>query len=57
MSRKALNKIAERETKQFCRRQSLAFLDCAINLMSNDYTLEEVVTILREHADQIEELS
>ena len=53
---KTLNDLAERETRLFRQRQSLTFLHCAVNLMATDYKLSEVVRILREHADQIEEL-
>jgi hypothetical protein len=52
---KALNELAQRETQLFQQRQSLAFLECAINLLCTDFDLDDVAMILREHAAQLED--
>lgn len=50
-----IEQIAEPIIKQARQRQSKAALNNAIMLMAHDFTMAEVVQILRAHADQIED--
>lgn len=50
-----LNRKADDATADYLRRSSIAFLECAINLMMSHMTPQHVAHILREEADIIED--
>lgn len=51
-----LEALSEEATAEYLRRSSLTFLECAINLMATHMSLDEVASVLRQEADQIEEM-
>lgn len=50
-----LEQMAEEQTEAFLRRNSTAFLECAINLMMSHMKADEVIEILRAEARYLEE--
>jgi hypothetical protein len=50
-----IENLAEQATKKARRLQSKAALNNAIMLMAHDWSMAEIVEILRGHADQIAE--
>lgn len=50
-----IEEMAERAINRHRRQQSKAALNNAIMLMAHDWSMAEIVEILRGHADQIEE--
>jgi len=55
MKPETLDVLSERMAKEYRQRQSLRFLECAINLAATDFRPEEVAIILRQHAKMLEE--
>lgn len=51
---RAIDELAERETKLFHQRASTRYLLCAIELMCVDFSPNEVVAKLRNMADHLE---
>jgi len=51
----AIEQMAEEQTAEFLRRNSTAFLECAINLMMSHMKRDEVVETLRTEARMLEE--
>lgn len=52
----AIETLSEQATAEYLRRSSVTFLECAISLLATHMTMAEVAAILREEADQLEEL-
>lgn len=56
MAPKNINDIVEAETEFYLTNQSLVFLESAVSCLLNTKNVHETATILREFADQLEEL-
>jgi len=50
-----LDHLSEAATREYLRRSSLTFLECAISLLATHMSIEEVAQILRQEADDIEQ--
>lgn len=53
----ALSDLVERETGAYLRRQSIAFLECAVNLCATSMPLEAVAELLEAQAQMLREYS
>ncbi|RVH21448.1 hypothetical protein [Sinorhizobium meliloti] len=51
----ALSDLVEREAGEYLRRQSIAFLECAINLCATSMPLGAVADILEAQAEMLRE--
>lgn len=51
----ALSDVVERETGEYLRRQSIAFLECAVNLCATSMPLDTVADLLEAQAEMLRE--
>lgn len=51
----ALSDLVERETSEYLRRQSIAFLECSINLCATSMPLSAVAELLEAQAEMLRE--
>lgn len=51
----ALADVVERETGEYLRRQSIAFLECAVNLCATSMPLDTVADLLEAQAEMLRE--
>lgn len=51
----ALSDVAERATSEYLRRQSISFLECAVNLCATSMPLDTVADLLEAQAEMLRE--